>query len=171
MEPIGEEYGIESTLDSTLERINRCHTYTEAVETIKTTSKMGIQTGAHMILGLPGESNIDILEHAKKISELPIHTLKLHQLQINRNTAMYKDYKENAGDYNLYSAEDYVELIIDFLELLNPEIIIERFVSESPPNQLVTPKWGLKNFEVVDKIEKRLKERNTWQGRHYKATS
>ncbi len=161
------EYGIESTLDKTLKKINRCHTYREAINAIKMTHQRKIQTGAHMILGLPGESRKDIINHAVELSGLPIQTLKLHQLQINRNTVMYREFIKSPESFNILSADEYVELIVDFLEVLNPQIIIERFISESPLNQLVTPRWGLKNFEIVDKIEKRLKERDTWQGKHY----
>jgi len=65
----------------------------------------------------------------------------------------------------LYTAEQYIELVVDYLELLNPQIIVERFISQAPIDMLIAPKWGLKNFEFVAKVEKRLRERNTWQGR------
>lgn len=164
---VAVEYGIESTLDKTLENINRCHTFKDAVNAINLTDKKGIRTGAHMILGLPEETREEIVNHAVELSKLPLHTLKLHQLQVNKNTAMYKQYQENPKQFNLFSVDEFIELVIDFLELLNPNIIIERFSSESPLNQLVIPRWVLKNFEIVAKIEKRLKERDTWQGRLY----
>ncbi|NOZ45754.1 MAG: TIGR01212 family radical SAM protein [Chlorobi bacterium] len=161
------EYGVESTVNRTLEKINRCHTYEDAEKAFELTALFNIQTGAHLILGLPGETREDILNHAKKISRLQVHTLKLHQLQINKNTRMYSDYLEHAEEFRFYNITEYVDLVIDFLELLNPAIIVERFASESPINQLVIPKWGLKNFEIVSKIEKRLEERDTWQGKKY----
>lgn len=159
------EFGIESTLDRTLERINRQHSYQEATEAIKETRKRNIQMGAHLILGLPGESRDDQLEHAKRISELPIDTLKLHQLQIVKNTTFAKEYKNKSTDFHLYELEEYIGFCVDFLELLRPGIAVERFVNQSPGDMLIAPTWGLKNFEIVTKIEKRLKERSTWQGR------
>lgn len=159
------EYGIESTLDSTLEFINRGHSYKESVEAIKKTAERGIYTGAHMILGLPGESREQILNHATILSSLPLTTLKLHQLQLIKGTVMAKQYKEHPEWFNLFDVDEYIDLCIDFAERLNPNFIIERFVSQSPKNLLIAPDWGLKNFEFTAKILKRFKERDTWQGR------
>lgn len=160
------EYGIESTSDVTLGRINRQHTYRDAVEAIHKTKSRNIYVGAHLILGLPGESKADGLAHAKRISELPIDTLKLHQLQIVKNTTFAKEFKSCPTDFHLFEMNEYIDLVVDFLELLNPGIAVERFVNQSPADMLIAPKWGgLKNFEIVAKIEKRLTERNTWQGR------
>ena len=120
-----------------------------------------------MILGLPGETREELLEQAKVISKLPVKNLKLHQLQIHKGTLLAKQYSENPDKFNLFTAENYIDLVVDYLELLNPKIIVERFISESPPEMLIAPKWGLKNFEFVAKVEKRLKLRDTWQGRLY----
>lgn len=165
------EYGIESTLDSTLEFINRGHTYEESIEAIRNTAQKGIYTGAHIILGLPGESREQILGHADKLSELPLTTLKIHQLQLIRGTVMAKQYREAPELFNLFEVEEYIDVCIDFAERLNPEIIIERFVSQSPKSLLIAPDWGLKNFEFTAKILKRFRERETYQGRLYKKHS
>ena len=93
----------------------------------------------------------------------------MHQLQIHKGTVLEKQYIENPTNFQLFSAEEYIELVVDYLEFLNPDIIVERFVSQAPPEMLVAPKWGFKNFEFVAKIEKRLKERNTWQGKLWEA--
>ena len=161
------EYGIESTNDETLKFINRGHDFACAENAIRETAKRGIRTGAHIILGLPGESRETILSHADKLSELPIDTLKIHQLQLVRGTKMAQQYAEHPEWFNLYSADDYIDLVIDFLEKLNPNIAVERFVSQSPKELLLAPEWGLKNFEFTAKIEKKLIERETWQGRKY----
>ena len=162
------EFGIESTIDRTLELVNRCHTFQESVDAIKQSTDRGIETGAHMILGLPGESRQELLQHATTISQLPIKSIKLHHLQIIKKTIMAKEYAKTPEMFNLFGVDDYVELIVDFLKILNPEIIVERFISESPLDLLIAPKWnGLKNFEVVHRIEKRLQETNSWQGMHY----
>jgi len=161
------EYGIESTNDETLKFINRGHDFACAENAIRETAKRGIRTGAHIILGLPGESRETILSHADKLSELPIDTLKIHQLQLVRGTKMAQQYAEHPEWFNLYSADEYIDLVIDFLEKLNPNIAVERFVSQSPKELLLAPEWGLKNFEFTAKIEKKLIERETWQGRKY----
>ena len=165
------EFGLESHLDKSLERINRGHTFADSVKAIEETARRGINNCAHLILGLPGETREDWLEQAKVISRLPVKNLKLHQLQIHRRTLMEKQYKTNPDQFNLFTVEEYIELVVDYLELLSPEIIVERFVSEAPSHMVVAPKWGLKNFEFVAKVEKRLAERNTWQGRLFYSKS
>ena len=162
------EYGIESTCDNTLQLINRGHDYANAEVAIRKTAGKGLRTAAHLILGLPGENREMILSHADNVSELPLTAIKLHQLQLVKGTVMARQYAENPEMFNMMTAAEYIELVIDFLERLNPEIAVERFVSQSPEQLLLAPHWGLKNFEFVHKIEKRLKERNTWQGRQFR---
>jgi radical SAM protein (TIGR01212 family) len=167
--PVAIEFGLESTKDETLQRINRCHTWQESMDAIELCSAHGIETGGHLILGLPGETDETLLSHAKIISELPLKTIKLHQLQIIKNTPLAKQYAENPDIVKLFTFESYLDVVIRFLELLNPAIILERFVSTSPLEKLIAPNWNsLKNFEIVAKIEKELKQRDTWQGRLYK---
>lgn len=161
------EYGVESTLDRTLQRINRGHTYAEAEEAIRRTAARGIYTGAHLILGLPGETREEILRHATRISRLPLTTLKLHQLQLIRHTHMAREQELAPGDFHLYDVDEYVDLVVDFVERLNPNFVVERFVSQSPKELLIAPDWGLKNYEFVAKVDRRFAERQTWQGRLY----
>ena len=139
----------------------------ESVEAIKKTAEKGILVGAHLILGLPGETDEDLLSHAEKLSELPLTTLKIHQLQIIRGTAMAKEYKLLPESFHLFELEEYVDLCVDFAERLHPDIYIERFASQSPKSLLIAPDWGLKNYELTEKVVKRFKERGTWQGRLY----
>jgi len=162
------EYGLESTLDPTLEFINRGHTYAESEEAILKTAAKGIYTGAHLILGLPHESREQILAHADVISRLPLTTLKIHQLQLIKGTVMAKQYMEHPEWFDLFKVDDYIDLCIDFAERLNPNIIIERFISQSPKQLLIAPDWGLKNFEFTAKILKRFEERDTYQGRLFR---
>ncbi len=161
------EYGVESTLNKTLERVNRQHTYEESALMIRKTAERMIPTGAHMILGLPGETEEDILHHADRLSELPLTTLKLHQLQIIRYTAMAREYKLLPESFKLFTLEEYVDLCVLFAERLSPDINIERFTSQSPARLLIAPDWGLKNYEVREKILKRFGEKGTWQGKLY----
>lgn len=159
------EYGLESTLDSTLQFINRGHTHAESVEAIKKTAARGIYTGAHLILGLPHETREQILSHADEISKLPLTTVKLHQLQLIKGTVMAKQHREHPEWFDLFEVDEYIDLAIDFAERLNPDFIIERFVSQSPKSLLIAPDWGLKNFEFTAKVLKRFEERETKQGR------
>ena len=159
------EYGVESHLNQTLEKINRGHTFEVSVKAFEYTANHGIRTCAHLILGLPGETTNDMMEQARIISQLPVDNLKLHQLQIHRGTVMAAQYRTNPESFHLFNPDEYTELVTDYLERLNPAIVVERFISQSPSDLLIAPKWGLKNFEFVARVEKRLKERNTWQGR------
>lgn len=160
------EYGVESTLNKTLERVNRQHTWEESAEAIRKTAARGIAVGAHLILGLPGETDEEILHHADRISELPLTTVKLHQLQIIRGTAMAKEYRLLPESFRIFSLDEYVDLCVSFAERLNPEICIERFASQSPQTLLIAPDWGLKNYELAEKVVKRFRERETWQGKN-----
>jgi len=159
------EYGIESTRDETLLFINRGHDYACAEKAIRDTASRGIRVGAHIILGLPGVERETILSHADILSQLPISVLKIHQLQLVRGTKMALQFSEHPEWFHLYTANEYIDLAIDFVERMNPDIAIERFVSQSPKELLIAPEWGLKNFEFTAKIEKRLTERDAWQGR------
>ncbi len=163
---IALEYGVESCYDKTLIRVNRGHTFAQAVEAITKSAEMGIKTGAHFIFGLPGESRKEMLGEAEIISALPLNTVKFHQLQIIRGTLMEKEFRENPGDFNLFSFDDYIDFFINFLERLNPAIVVERFTGEAPPAYLLGQRWNLKRTdEIVRIIEKKLEERNTYQGR------
>mgnify|MGYP000975958930 CR=1 FL=1 len=161
------EYGVESTLNRTLDRVNRLHSFEESAQMICKTAERGIPVGAHMILGLPDESKEEILNHAVKLSELPLTTIKLHQLQIIRGTIMAREYRIDPDSFNLFELDDYIDLCVSFAERLNPDIYIERFTSQSPEKLLIAPEWGLKNYIVRDKIIRRFQERETWQGRNY----
>ena len=147
------------------------------METIHRTAQRGLPVGAHFILGLPGETREFTVNQAEIINQLPIDTLKLHQLQIIRGTAMAREFirqRERAAqditytsDYSLYSAEEYASLVVDFLEKLRPDIVVERFASSSPQALLLAPDWGLKNYEFVALVDKELRRRDSWQGKYY----
>lgn len=161
------EYGIESTDDNVLRRINRGHDYAATVDAVRRTASRGIITGGHVILGLPGDNRESIIREAKLLSELPLTTLKLHQLQLIKGTRMAEEYAERPSDFHLYTADEYIDLVIDFVENLRPDIVLERFVSQSPASLLAVPGWGLKNYEFVEKVRKRMEERDARQGKRY----
>lgn len=164
------EYGIESTRDDTLRRINRGHTYAQTRDAVERTAARGIATGGHVILGLPGESRDDILGQAADVSRLPLTTLKLHQLQLIRGTRMAAEYRERPQDFRLPTAQEYACLVADYLERLRPDVAVERFVSQSPRSLLLAPDWGMKNHEFNHLVERCLRQRGTWQGRFYAGT-
>ena len=161
------EYGIESVYDSTLQRINRGHTHAQTVDAICRTASRGIKVGAHLILGLPHESRDAMLQEADILSYLPLTMLKIHQLQLIRGTRMADEYAANPSDFHLFTSDEYIDLVIDFIERLRPDIVLERFVSQSPSSLLAVPGWGLKNYEFVDKVRRRMQERRAYQGRLY----
>lgn len=162
------EYGIESTLDRTLHRINRGHTWQTAVDAVQRTAARGLPVGGHVILGLPGESLEDMLGQAADISRLPLDTLKLHQLQLIRGTRMAREYEERPEDFHLFDGVDeYIALVVDYIQRLRPDLVLERFVSQSPKELLLAPDWGLKNYEFNHRLQKRMKEQDAWQGKLY----
>ena len=165
---ISLEFGIESTSNKTLEKVNRCHSYDDSIATFNKCKNRGFHLGAHLIIGLPGETEEDLLNHAIEVSKLPIDTLKLHHLQIVKQSIMASQYKRNPEDFNLFTPESYIDFITKFVTLLRPDIVIERFISQAPIDLLIAPKWnGLKNFEMVAQIDKQLEIENIWQGKNY----
>ncbi len=150
------EYGIESANDNTLRRINRGHTFDCSRQAIIKAHQRGIITCGHIILGLPGEDEEEMLHQASTISQLPLDILKLHQLQIIKGTHLAKEYE--AHPFHVFSAEEYVNLVIRYVSKLRNDLVLERFVSQSPPNMVIAPKWGLKNHEFTDLLNKRIRE-------------
>ena len=162
------EYGVESVYDETLKRVNRGHDFATAERAIRMTAKSGIPCGAHFIFGLPGESKTMMLDAADVISRLPLTTVKFHQLQIFKGTKMAEEYLAHPVAFHLFDLEEYIDFVIDFAERLNPDIVIERFAGEVPPRYLVSEPWmKLRYDEVLAKIEQRMEERDTWQGRFF----
>lgn len=162
------EYGIESCYDATLEHINRGHTYAEAVKAVEMTVSRSLPTGAHFILGLPGETREMMLAAAEKINALKIDSIKFHQLQIIKGTKMEVEYASHPERFVQFSLEEYIDFFVDILERLRPDLVIERFAGEVPPRFVNSTPWGLvRNVELIRMLEKRLEERETCQGRLY----
>lgn len=157
------EYGIESVNDSVLKAVNRGHTFEQSRSAVEKTHQAGILCGAHIILGLPGESREMIINSAKTISALPLDILKIHQLQILKGTALAK----SAEHIHTFSLDEYIELLADFIEHLRPTLVLERFVSQSPADMLIAPKWGLKNYEFTHKLLRYMQEHGMAQGNKF----
>ena len=156
------EYGVESANDETLQRINRGHSFKQSCLAIEKTHQRGILTGAHIILGLPGEDAQENLRQAPIISSLPIDILKIHQMQIIRGTQLAKEFERNP--FHIYSVDEYIELIANYIQRLRKDMILERFVSQSPKELLIAPQWGLKNHEFTDLLNNYLKKHAIHQG-------
>ena len=156
------EYGIESANDSTLQFINRGHTFEQSREAISRTHQRGILTGGHIILGLPGEDAEESIRQASLISALDLDILKIHQMQVIRGTALEKIYKQKS--FHIYTAEEYIQLIARYIQHLRKDLVLERFVSQSPEELLVAPHWGLKNYEFTNLLVNYLRQHHIRQG-------
>ena len=162
------EYGVESCYDRTLLRINRGHNFAEAEWAIKATAARKIPVAAHFIFGLPGESRDDMLHAADIISTLPLTSVKFHQLQIIKGTAMEAEFARCPNDFQTFSLDEYLDFFVDFLERLRPDIYIERFINEVPPRFVNATPWNkLRNVELLRLLNQRLIDRNTHQGALY----
>ena len=156
------EYGIESTNNDTLLRINRGHSFEQSVSALERTHQRGLLTGAHIILGLPGEDAAESLRQAPILSQLPIDILKIHQMQIIRGTRLAEEFEREP--FHIYTVDEYIELIAQYIQRLRPDMVLERFVSQSPKELLIAPHWGLKNYEFTNKLVNYLKQNDIHQG-------
>ena len=161
------EYGVETSKNATLEIINRGHTWEDAVDAVNRTKAHNILCGIHLIIGLPGETIDDILATADAVSTLPLDTVKLHQLQLIRGTRMAQQVEVGELAIMQWSAEEYIDVCLAFWRRLSPEIAVERFVSQSPAELLISPKWGLKNYEFTNLLMNRIRITSTRQGSEY----
>lgn len=164
------EYGIESCYDDTLARINRGHTYADSVRAISLTADMGLPAGIHLLFGLPGETRGQMLDQAEMVNQLPVQTIKFHQLQIVKGTAMAFEYNQFPEHFQLFSVEDYLDFVVQFIERLRPDIAIERLSGEVPVLLNEGISWGrLRADQVQKRLEHLLEEKDTWQGKHFRA--
>lgn len=161
------EYGLQSIYDKTLVRVNRGHNYQCWIDAVNHTRNRGIWICAHLILGFPWETREEMLKTAEILSDKGLEILKLHHLHVVRNTALGIEYQKKP--FRLLDFESYVDLVVDFLERLNPAIIIERVAGFAPKSQLIAPDWGKRKDEVRRSVERALAARNTYQGRLYRA--
>ena len=159
------EYGIESANNDTLLRINRGHSFEQSQEAIQRTHQRDLLTGAHIILGLPGEDAAESLRQASIISSLPIDILKIHQMQIIRGTRLAEEFAANP--FHIYTVDEYIQLIAEYIQRLRPDLILERFVSQSPKELLIAPHWGLKNYEFTNLLVNYLKQNKIYQGQFF----
>ena len=159
------EYGVESCYDETLRRINRGHDFATAERAIRMTAERGIHCGAHFILGLPGESDEMLIEQVERINALPLTTVKFHQLQLFRGTPLAREWDEHPERFRFWTIEEYLDLFVEILRRLRPDIVVERFAGEAPPRYHHTEGWGLvRNEQLLAMLDKRLELRGVHQG-------
>ncbi len=158
------EYGVETSRNDTLKIINRGHTWEQSADAINRTAAHGIMTGAHIIAGLPGEGAADVVRTARLLSQLPLDTVKLHQLQIIRGTRLARQVADGELAVKQWSVDEYICVCIDFIRNLAPMIAIERFTSQSPDNLLISPRWGLKNYQFANLLQQAICKDKVCQG-------
>lgn len=159
------EYGLESVNNAALERIRRGHTFECSVDALRRSKERGLLTGAHLILGLPGETDESLIAQAEVVAQLPIDTLKLHQLQLIKGTEMAAEYRKSPELYNIYNARAYARLLCRYIERLSPDFVLERFTSSAPLHLQAVKGWGMKNYEFVALLKSELRKEGTYQGR------
>lgn len=150
------EYGAESANDATLQLINRCHTWEDTADAVRRTARRSIPVGLHLIIGLPGETEDMILRTMDQVNRLPVDVVKCHQLQVIRSTILAKGIE--TGKYTIadYTPESYADLCVKILDRLRRDIIVERFVSQAPAEMIITPRWGLKNYQFMNLLRNKL---------------
>lgn len=162
------EYGIESCFDETLRHINRGHDFACAARAVEMTAGRGIDVGAHFILGLPGETRQMLIDQCDLINSLPLTSVKFHQLQFVRGTIMEREYEQHPESFLTLSLDEYLDMIVDILERLRPDLYIERVAGEVPPRFVKETRWGLiRNFQILHLLDERLEARDSWQGKAY----
>ncbi len=159
------EYGIQSIHDDTLNRINRGHTYQDFLQAVEMTKGRGINICTHIILGLPGEDRHKMLETAKALSTLDNQGVKIHLLYVLKGTKMEVMYRR--GEYRCLEQDEYTDLVCDFLEILPPQMVIQRLTGDPDPAELVAPTWALRKRETLTLIDKKMEEMNIWQGKRF----
>lgn len=165
---ISVEYGIESCYDQTLQRINRGHDFATSQRAVAQTAARGIHTGGHFIVGLPGETTADWLSSIQTINQMSLNSLKFHQLQIIKGTAMEMEFKEHPEDFQHLDMDTYIDLMVEMIKRLRPNISIERFAAEVPPKYLSSNPWQLQRYDVIlQRIRQRLENLDVWQGKEF----
>jgi len=162
------EYGIESCYDRTLQQINRGHDVSTAQRAVRDTAERGIHTGAHFILGLPGETKQMMIDQTAMINDMPLDTVKFHQLQLFKDTAMGEEYFLHPDKFSLFELPEYIAFFTEVLTRLRPGLVIERFAGEAPPRFHIGHRWGLiRNEQLLSMLEKYLEKTDSWQGKYY----
>lgn len=153
--PVSIELGVETSHDSTLQKINRCHSWQDTVDAVNRIADAGLDVGVHLIMGLPDESVDDMLLTVRRVCQLPVSSIKFHQLQVIRETTLAHQLSlPSPPRITLFQLDDYIELCNRLIDIVPPHIAIERFTASAPSSLLIAPRWGIKNYEFMEKIRK-----------------
>lgn len=159
------EYGLQTVSNDTLHWINRGHTYEDYLKAVEMTQNRGIHITTHIMLGFPTEDRAQMLASAAEMNRLGINGIKLHNLLVTRNTGLEIIYKEN--QFHVFEYEEYLNLVCDYLELLSPDIVVERFFATAPDKYLIAPRWNRSPSQMVTDLARVFEERGTRQGTRY----
>ena len=162
------EYGIESVFNRTLLRVNRGHDVEKSHWAVTETARRGVRVGGHVIIGLPGETREDFLATASELSLWPLNSIKFHQLQVIKGTVMAREFREKPEDFESFALDDYLQLMMEILERLNPAFVVERIAGEVTPGMGIREGWGLRYDVVLRAFEELLLKNDTWQGKYFK---
>jgi radical SAM protein (TIGR01212 family) len=157
------ELGLQSSHDRTMEWMGRGHDYAQFLKGLEQLRSRGIRVCAHIILGLPGETKVEMIETAQAVAKLPLEGIKIHLLHVLRGTPLATIFQQEPFD--LMTKEEYVSLVVDILEILPPEVVIHRLTGDGPPDDLIGPLWSRKKWEVLNAIDAELEWRDSWQGK------
>jgi hypothetical protein len=161
------EYGLQSIYNRTLEFINRGHDYNSFLKALAMTKDRGIYSGAHVIVGFPTESKEEMLYMADEISHMPVDFLKIHQLQVIKDTPLEIMYREHP--FHIFDYEEYLDFVSEFIGRLSPKIVLQRLFATAPDNILIAPRWDKSRQEILRDIEKRLELKDIYQGKNLKS--
>lgn len=162
---VAVEYGIESTFDTTLQAVNRGHDFATARRAVEMTAARGLHTGGHFILGFPGETDEMLLAQTATINDMPLTTVKFHQLQLFKNTALADEWARTPERFVFRGMDEYIDFFIEILRRLRPSLVVERFAGEAPPRHRVGGDWGVvRNEELAARLDRRLTQLNVRQG-------
>ncbi len=154
--PVFVELGVETSSDETLRLINRNHTWQDVMESVSRLVDMEIEVGVHLIAGLPGEDKERVLQSIRDVCALPVHSIKLHQMQVIRDTVLHQKILSGELSVPSFTLDEYLDLCVEIVKIVPRHIAIERFLASAPPQMVIAPKWGLKNHEFTDKLHNRL---------------
>ncbi len=162
------EYGLQSSHDATLRRIHRGHTVACFEKSVRMAADQAINVCAHIILGLPGEDRDMMLETARYLSHLPVQGVKIHLLYVVKGTPLAEFYRKK--DFRCLGRDEYANLVADVLELLPPDMVIQRLTGDPIPSELVAPAWAREKQINLRFIQGTLQRRDTWQGRNFQTS-
>ena len=158
------ELGLQTSNDVTGKLINRGHNFQVFKDAVNRLKKRGIRVCVHIINGLPNETHEDMMQTVKELNKLGIDGIKIHLLHVLNDTPLYNYYKQ--GKLRLLGRKEYIEIVVDQLEILSENIVVQRLTGDAPRNKLVGPMWSTNKKVVLNEIDKLLKERDSWQGKY-----